>query len=159
MLGYRVVHEEKALAFDRFPERTKDEFRRKVRTLSGNFQLLTRLPGALLPWRNPIWFEFVSHKVMRLLVPWALLGALLVSSLLSGPFYRAALVGQIVFYSLGLIGVLQRTHTQMRLIAATGSFLVLNVAAGFAFWVWITGKASRSWKKAQYDRGKDAHKL
>ena len=44
--GYRVVHDERAKAFDRLPEDPRDEFRRKVRTLAGNFQLLTRLPAA-----------------------------------------------------------------------------------------------------------------
>ena len=60
-------------AYDRLPARTSDEFRRKVRTLAGNFQLATLLPGALLPWRNPIWLQFLSHKLLRLAVPWALL--------------------------------------------------------------------------------------
>ena len=32
-------------AFDRLPDKPHDEFRRKVRTLAGNFQLLTLLPG------------------------------------------------------------------------------------------------------------------
>lgn len=73
MQGYRVVHDRQARAYDRLPERPGDEFRRKVRTLSGNFQLLTRLPAALLPWRNPVWFQFFSHKLLRLAVPWALL--------------------------------------------------------------------------------------
>jgi len=46
--GYRVVHESRAVAFDRLPDRPWDEFRRKVRTLTGNFQLATLLPAALL---------------------------------------------------------------------------------------------------------------
>ncbi len=45
--GYRVVHDEQAHAFDRLPDRTGDEFRRKVRTLSGCFQLAARLPAVL----------------------------------------------------------------------------------------------------------------
>ena len=72
MIGYRVVRDPRARAYDSLPERAGDEFRRKVRTLAGNLQLLARLPGALLPWRNPIWLQFISHKVLRLLVPWAL---------------------------------------------------------------------------------------
>src|SRR5262249_38596966 len=71
--GYRVVHGGGAIAYDRLPDRPGDEFRRKVRTLAGNYQLLMRLPTALMPWRNPIWLQFVSHKLCRLLVPWSLL--------------------------------------------------------------------------------------
>lgn len=152
MQGYRVIHEEKAFAFDRLPENAGDEFRRKVRTLTGNFQLLTRLPGALLPWRNPIWFEFLSHKIMRLVVPWALLVMLVTSVLLPEPLYRFAFLSQLAFYFLGVIGILQGARSRWWLISGAGSFIVLNVAAWLAFWVWLTGRSVTSWKKAQYDR-------
>ena len=49
------------------------EFSRKARTLAGNFQLLSRMPQLLWPPANPSWFETVSHKVLRLVSPWALL--------------------------------------------------------------------------------------
>lgn len=156
MQGYRVVHEEKACAFDQLPERTGDEFRRKVRTLSGNFQLLTRLPAGLLPWRNPIWVELWSHKVLRLVVPWALLGLLIASALLPKSPYHVAFMMQLAFYFLGLIGVLQGSQGQLRVTSTAGSFLVLNAAAWVAFWVWIAGKAETSWRKVQYNRGSGA---
>ena len=69
MRGHRVVFDDRAKALDRFPKLVASEFRRKVRTLSGNFQLIVRLPEALLPWRNPVWFPLVSHKLARLAVP------------------------------------------------------------------------------------------
>src|SRR5207249_10681512 len=87
MQGYRVIHDQRARAFDRLPERARDEFRRKVRTLAGNFQLAVRLPQTLLPWRNPVWWQFVSHKLLRLVVPWALLAMLVISSVLPGWLY------------------------------------------------------------------------
>ena len=37
-----------------------------------------------------------------------------------------------------------------RLLGAAASFLVLNAAAWLAFWVWIGGRAGRSWHKVQY---------
>lgn len=153
MQGYRVIHEEQAVAFDHLPERAQDEFRRKMRTLSGNFQLLTRLPSALLPWRNPVALEFISHKVMRLIVPWALLGACLASAMLSHPLYRVAFGVQVVLYILGLFGALRGTRPQPRLTAAAGSFIVLNAAAWLAFWIWASGKAGSSWGKARYRHG------
>src|SRR5205807_869445 len=39
LAGYRVIHDNRAIAHDRLPDRTRDEFRRKIRTLAGNFQL------------------------------------------------------------------------------------------------------------------------
>ncbi|MGH7223502.1 MAG: glycosyltransferase family 2 protein [Gemmataceae bacterium] len=148
--GYRVIHDRRAIAYDRLPAKTRDEFRRKVRTLCGNFQLLTRLPAALAPWRNPIWLQFISHKVLRLLVPWALLALLASSIMLAGPLYRMALVAQIAIYGLGLLGLVPPVAKRSRLASAAGSFLVLNSAAWLAFWVWLSGKSERSWYKASY---------
>ena len=86
MRGYRVVHDERARAFDRLPEKTRDEFRRKVRTLAGNFQLMSRLPAVLLPWHNRLWWQFVSHRALRLVVPWALLAMLAPPPCCPAPF-------------------------------------------------------------------------
>ncbi|AGA26778.1 glycosyltransferase family 2 protein [Singulisphaera acidiphila] len=150
MQGYRIVHDERARAFDRLPDRVRDEFRRKVRTLSGNFQLLIRLPSLLIPWRNPIWWQFVSHKLARLLVPWTLLGALGLAAVLEGPLYRALFLIQVVTYLVGLAGVLG-FGTRSRAISVASSFLVLNTAAWMAFWVWFSGRASQTWGKVAYE--------
>lgn len=151
MQGYRLVHDERAVAFDRLPKRARDETRRKVRTLCGIFQLLERLPSSLLPWRNPVCWQLVSHRVLRLVVPWALLAALVTSAFLGGAFYRAAFCLQVAFYVTGLAGAWRVAGSRSRLASAAASFLVLNTAAWLAFWVWVTGRASRSWSKVSYD--------
>src|SRR5262249_1886402 len=53
------------------------EYRPMVRTLGGHYQLLVRLPQAVLPWRTPIFIQFISHKLGMLVVPWALLSLLI----------------------------------------------------------------------------------
>jgi biofilm PGA synthesis N-glycosyltransferase PgaC len=143
MRGYRVVHDSSALAFDRLPPNAKDEFRRKVRTLSGNFQLCARLPQALLPWRNPVWVQFISHKIMRLFVPWALLTVLFCSLML-------------ILYAAGLAGLTRGTILRTRITAALAAFLILNAAAWLAFWVWCTGRCESSWSKVNYLRNTPA---
>ena len=90
MRGHRVVHDEAAMAFDKLPSEARDEFRRKVRTLSGNFQLVRLMPSLLLPWRNCIWLQFVSHKMLRLVVPWALIVMLICSAFLQTHHRRSA---------------------------------------------------------------------
>ena len=67
--GFRVVHDERALAFDHLPDRPRDEFRRKVRTLSGNFQLVARLPSCFLLGEIQSGFSFclTSFVVSRFL--------------------------------------------------------------------------------------------
>ena len=148
--GWRVVHDERARAFDRLPAAPRDEFRRKVRTLAGNYQLAARLPATLLPWRNPLWWPWVSHKLLRLAVPWALWGLLLTSAGLPGAVYQAAFWLQIAAYAVGVVGLVPPAGRRSRLLAAGGSFLIVNAAAWLAFWVWILGRTESSWTKARY---------
>ena len=139
----------RAKAFDRLPSRVKDEFRRKVRTLAGNFQLLGRQPSLLLPWRNPIWWQFVSHKVCRLMAPWALLGMLALSVAGPGLVFAMAFCAQAAFYTLGLVGM-TRLGARVKLAGAAGSFIVLNAAAWLAFWRCLFSHASLTWCKVSY---------
>lgn len=135
----RVLFEPAARAYDNWAD-SGHEFRRKVRTLTGNYQLLQLAPW-LLTSANPEWFRFASHKLSRLLVPFALLG-LLVSSLLTvGVLYRFVLILQVVFYALAaLAGPRGRVPGIGRLAELSRSFLLLNAAAALAFVYFITGK-------------------
>jgi biofilm PGA synthesis N-glycosyltransferase PgaC len=106
MRGYRVTFDGLARAFDVTAKDASVEMRRKVRTLAGNFQLLAREPRLLVPGLNPVWLQFMSHKVGRLLVPYALIG-LLVSSLALARyhwFYAVAFAAQLAFYALAAYG-------------------------------------------------------
>jgi glycosyltransferase involved in cell wall biosynthesis len=151
MRGCRVVHDERARAFDRLPDRPRDEFRRKIRTLAGNYQLVTLLPGSLLPWRNPVWPAWVSHKLLRLVVPWAMLVMLIASGSVPSPLYQALFVTQVAGYGLAMLGLVPPIGRRVKLFGAAASFLVLNAAAFLAFWVWVGGTARQSWRKVSYN--------
>jgi cellulose synthase/poly-beta-1,6-N-acetylglucosamine synthase-like glycosyltransferase len=152
MQGRRVVYDEAAIAYDRLPERAKDEFLRKVRTLSGNFQLAVVLPQALVPWRNPIWAQFISHKLLRLAIPWMLLAVFLASTLLlDGSLYFIAFLAQVLFYALAVLALAGGPGLRWRVATAAASFVVLNAAAWVAFWMWICGRTEGAWKKVTYD--------
>ena len=69
--GYRVILDDSALAFD-YPTPLASEFRRKVRTLAGVYQIVGSYPALLGP-RNRMWIHFVSHKLARLVMPWAMI--------------------------------------------------------------------------------------
>lgn len=138
--GSRVIFDSRARAWDSPDLGDGREFSRKVRTLSGNYQLLQLAPW-LLGSKNTIRFEFVSHKLTRLAVPLALLGLLLASTFLPQPFYRAALVAQLAFYVLSLIalgGI--KVGPLSRLADAARTFVVLNSAALVAFVNFVTGR-------------------
>lgn len=72
--GQRIGYEPLAVATDLRTTTPGQEFVRKVRTLTGNLQLLAWMPRVLLPWRNPLWGSFICHKLLRLATPYALLG-------------------------------------------------------------------------------------
>jgi biofilm PGA synthesis N-glycosyltransferase PgaC len=136
----RVIFDSRARAWDSSDLGEGREFSRKVRTLSGNYQLLQLAPW-LLSSQNAIRFEFVSHKLSRLAVPFALLALLIASIFLPQPLYRAALGAQLAFYALSLaalagvkIGPLSRIADPAR------TFVVLNSAAMVAFINFVTGR-------------------
>lgn len=136
----RVIFDSRARAWDVPDQGTKREFARKVRTLSGNYQLLQLLPW-LLRATNPVRFELVSHKLLRLLVPLALLGALVSCMFLSAPFYKFMLLVQITFYALSLLAPAKlRLGTLTRAADAAFTFVVLNTAALVAFLNFISGR-------------------
>jgi cellulose synthase/poly-beta-1,6-N-acetylglucosamine synthase-like glycosyltransferase len=115
MAGYRVVFEEAARAHDRAPAHADAESRRKIRTLAGNIQILSLEPRLMAPWHNPVWFQYLSHKIGRLLVPYALLTAFVATLALAqqSGFYLAVLVGELVFLALAGYGALLEYRVRM----------------------------------------------
>jgi cellulose synthase/poly-beta-1,6-N-acetylglucosamine synthase-like glycosyltransferase len=120
LAGWRVVFEERARAFDAAAPDAAAESRRKTRTLAGNYQLLTLEPRLLLPVVNRVWLQFVSHKLGRLLVPWALVGLFVASLALatSSALYLSAAIAQGLFYGLALYGGHLERQTRQRHFAA-----------------------------------------
>jgi len=138
--GSRVVFEPRALASDSYTPGPRQEFRRKVRTLTGNYQLL-RLSPWLLTGSNPLLFEFVCHKLLRLLVPFALVGMFVASLLLAETPYRVVLGFEFLIVGLAALAILpQRSGFVSRLANIPFAFLVLNTAAAVAFFYFISGK-------------------
>jgi poly-beta-1,6-N-acetyl-D-glucosamine synthase len=136
----RVVFDSRARAWDSPDLGDGREFSRKVRTLSGNYQLLQLAPW-LLSAQNPIRFEFISHKLSRLAVPFALVALLIASIFLPQPFYRVAFYGQLAFYALSLIALAGLTIGPVSRIADPArTFVVLNSAAVVAFVNFVTGR-------------------
>jgi hypothetical protein len=116
LAGKRVVFEPAAKAFDRPAPDADAESRRKVRTLAGNVQILWLEPRLLIPFVNPVWLQYMSHKIGRLVVPYALIALFATSLALAGhhPFYATALFVQSGFYLLGGYGAwleLRETRT------------------------------------------------
>jgi biofilm PGA synthesis N-glycosyltransferase PgaC len=145
--GRRVVFEPRARAWDSPDLGGGLEFARKVRTLSGNYQLVQLLPW-VLSGQNPVLLRFVSHKLLRLVVPFAL-AAMLISSLwLRAPLYRLALVLQLAFYGLALLALarLLKAGILGRAADVAATFVLLNTAAVIAFANFVVGRKA-AWSR------------
>ncbi|WP_162349318.1 glycosyltransferase family 2 protein [Pseudoxanthomonas gei] len=137
-----------AIAYDQASAHASEEFARKLRTLAGNWQLLALLPTLLDPTRNRVFFAWFSHKFLRLVVPWAMLLALLCSALAPGAFYRLALLAQLSGYAAASLGLrLPQLARRIPLLSAAGTFVMLNLASLLSLPASLSGDSSRLWKK------------
>ena len=138
-MGRRVVFQPSAVARDRLFSEKGKEFSRKVRTLTGNYQLLRLAPWLLSP-ANPLLFRFISHKLLRLLVPLLLVLMLVASAMAGGPFYRAIFWLQVLFYVSAVFGTLIPSVKQFKPVGIASTFVMLNAAAALAFYNFAAGR-------------------
>jgi len=122
--GSRVIFVPSARAWDIGDQGSGHEFSRKVRTLTGNYQLVQLAPW-LLTRSNPLRFEFISHKLLRLFAPFALAAAFLASLILTQPIYRIALVLQLAFYALSVIAMMNLARGPLARVADAASTFVV----------------------------------
>jgi biofilm PGA synthesis N-glycosyltransferase PgaC len=85
--GFRTIFNSKAIAYDTVSQDLQMEKKRKIRTLAGNWQLLFLEPKILNPFKNPVWLRFLSHKILRLLVPYFLIWLFIISLFSSGKIF------------------------------------------------------------------------
>jgi glycosyltransferase involved in cell wall biosynthesis len=128
--GYRSVVDLHAYVYDILPKNVEGEFHRKVRTLAGNFQLFHLAPWTLT-LQNRVLFQLVSHKIMRLLVPYLLVLMLVSTITLSAhsSLYAAFAALQILFWAVAIVGLRYRIPILHRVAAPAGALLALNAAA------------------------------
>lgn len=128
--GYRSVLDVEAIVFDSWPKKIGAEFNRKVRTLAGNFQLIQLAPW-ILTTSNRVLFQFVLHKLMRLLVPYLLMLLFLSSILLSAHsrFFEVFVIAQCMGLCLAVCGLLGRIPILGKVTGPASALLMLNAAA------------------------------
>jgi cellulose synthase/poly-beta-1,6-N-acetylglucosamine synthase-like glycosyltransferase len=134
--GYRLVVEPAARAFD-VPTTRAIEFRRKVRTLAGNYQILGAYPQ-LLGTGNRMLLHYLSYKLGRLLLPWALLAIAVSSFFLPAPWSGIAVGGQALLYGLAALdGWIPDRLPLKRLSSPLRTFVSMMVAAVYALEVFF----------------------
>jgi len=141
--GYRAVYEPGATVYEEAHEMTG--FGRRIRIMAGNIQQLREINGLLQPFLPMELFFFLSHKLSRLLVPFAMSTALLANLLLlQSRLYQVIFCAQVVFYLLAACGTIWRLRPKPLMLPFY--FSMINVATFFGFYHALTHRRKMSWK-------------
>ena len=125
--GHRIGYVEAARAYETRATTDGNEYRRKVRTLTGVLQLCAWLPNTLAPSRNPVWAQFVTHKLLRLLTPyWLLVCAVWATTMVARQIGLGWLLAAIVLFA-ALLQLRSRPVRALR--SAVVSSILVQVAA------------------------------
>ena len=147
--GCEIVYDADAVAHEETPATIASEFGRRCRIGAGDFQSIPVLWRLLNPTRGWIAFTFLSHKVLRWLCPFFLVGILLINALLlDSTLYRVTFVLQIALYVTAAAGsVLSGTGLIGRSIRLTTLFTTVNLALLVGFWRWISAPQQGTWER------------
>ncbi|MDD5136041.1 MAG: glycosyltransferase family 2 protein [Candidatus Omnitrophica bacterium] len=150
--GYRCIWDEEAKAYDK-PAFTPDaEYRRKVRTLAGNYQIFGMFRDLLIPFRNPISAPLISHKLLRVLAPFFMITLFLSNLFIAkASYYAFFMTCQAMFYILAILGSLTYDRRGKRLITKAASvaymFCLMNFTAIVGLYRFLTGRQKIAWEK------------
>jgi len=148
--GYLVQFEQEARAYQAVSRTTRQEYVRKVRTIAGAFQLFAREWWLVNPWKNALWFETISHKGLRLLLPVFHLSLFAANfELWRVPFYGAVLGLQVAFYAAAVAGHEMR-HAARRPIYISVPYAMCCMlwATIAAFQRFLTDRQQATWEQA-----------
>jgi cellulose synthase/poly-beta-1,6-N-acetylglucosamine synthase-like glycosyltransferase len=129
--GRRVLYEPAADAEEVASESTGGLFTRRVRMVTRDLEATLRFGFLLNPFPRPgLALSLVSHKLLRWLVPVALVLILAISlALAHRPLYMALLLLQLIFYGLGAVAWLRRERPRSLLLTIPLYFSVSNLGA------------------------------
>lgn len=162
--GYDMVYVPTARSFERMTFSEREEIVRRTRIFAGLYQTM-RMSLSLLPFHRPvIVWQIVSHKYLRALIPFAMVGAWITNLLvlfypqaegslhwlfLAPPYGKLFLVLQSCFYLSAIVGKKLKLGGKLGKLLNIPVFLVnSNFAALRGFQRYLTGQQTVIWKKA-----------
>lgn len=162
--GYRMIYVPEAISSERISASEKDEIERRTRITAGRYQSIAR-SRSMLPFNKPIWvWQVVSHKYMRLFLPFFMI-LVLISAFasvaipsaarpalphLAPPWNWVVFSTQIIFYLTAWIGKHVGEKGKIGKVLYMATFLTnSNFASLLGFWRFINKRQSTQWKRAQ----------
>lgn len=152
--GYTVKYEPNANATETASANVKEELKRKIRISAGGWQSMFRLKKAANPFHNfTLWFQYVSHRVLRWsIAPLFLLVLFVVNIILATeyPFYHIILILQFLFYILALVGwFLENQSIRLKILYIPYYFFIMNYSVYMGFFRFLKGSQSALWERAK----------
>ena len=157
--GYRIIYEPEAIAYEDTVPNLKSEFNRKSRIVAGAIQMMMRGLGIPTAKQGLLWFQFLSHKLLRWVTPWLLVALFLTnlrlvvrephSLAVTEPhitIYSVIAFSQIGFYLLGLCGIF---FNRVSVTAVPQYLCTMYAAFGFGGIKGLTNRQRVTWKTSR----------
>lgn len=154
-INFKVLEEEKksindpdSVVIEDVSNDLYEEFRRKVRISAGNFQNLNEFFCFLKNPLKPIGFCFLSHKVLRWIGPFFILGALISNFFIRHElFYSLTLLLQIILIIIPFIDlILRKIKIHIVILRFVTHFYSMNLAILTGFLWFLKGIKSNVWE-------------
>lgn len=147
--GYRVVYDSSALLNENALNKSKDEYRMRVRVSLRSLHALKDMRHLLNPLRYGLFsWQMISHKVLRYSAFLFLIGLYVSNLALAGshPFYAFSFLLQNIFYLLAVAGyILEKTRFNLMIFSMPFYFCLLNAAAVHAVWKFMNNQKQVIW--------------
>lgn len=154
--GYRIIYEPEAYASELSSDNIKEELKRKVRIAAGGIQSILRLKKLFLPFSFPLlWFQYISHRVLRWTVtPFLMILVFVLNGIICVRFpdtiYFLVMAGQVLFYGAALTGwILEKRKIKVKALFVPYYFCVMNYAVVAGIGRYYKGSQSAAWDKAK----------
>lgn len=147
--GYVSVSDNNSIGYYTNIKDDSKEYQRKSRTVIRGMSAVARKVAVLNIFKYGLFsFQVWSHKIMRWLVPWFMLGLVISSVFLIEDMiiYRLVLLLQLLFYSLAITGFISKTARKQFLFKIPFFFMQVNIAIAHAAIAFISGKRVTTWK-------------
>lgn len=147
--GCHIIYDDEAVAREESAPDVASEFRRRIRIGTGGLQAMAMLSPLLHPRWGWTAFALWSHKVMRWVGPFFLLGVLASSISLSrhAGFFWASLVQITLCLIGGVVWLVPPTVRAVRPARVLPMFLSMNAALLVGCLRWWTGRATGVWSR------------
>jgi cellulose synthase/poly-beta-1,6-N-acetylglucosamine synthase-like glycosyltransferase len=141
----QVLFDDEAIVFEDLPVESSEEFKRKIRISTGNYQNLFAFKSLLWPLWSPISFAFISHKILRWLTPFFLLVIFMTSIFLMNynSIFNYLVIAQAILFISPLFIPLVKKAKPLLFVA---HFYNMNLALLIGFFNYLKGVKTSVWQ-------------